>query len=233
MSGDGPDRQDGDDRVEDQGVTSPQNSGSQDAVRGQDKTPPQQREPSGNPAPRRGQPVQSEQHHQPTASSLTDRLQQPEPMHYIKLTVAIFAVAGFGYGLTAFLFTAFSDTGATGQSLVGGFTVLFGLLLGPVVAIISGTHIGFNLEEDDTTASAASVVGAGVGFLLMAIILILFAAMMSSGGGGDGGGGTNLGPAIGAMIGVGVTGGAATFAIRKVESRRISKTGDGQTGPAP
>jgi hypothetical protein len=151
------------------------------------------------------------------------------------LTVAVFAVAGVGYGLTAFLITALSNVGGMAQSILGGFTAIFGLLLGPVVAIISGTQIGFNLEEDDVTASAASVIGSAVGFLIMAFILIVFAGLMTSGsggaGGGGGGGGGSFGPAIGATVGVAITGGAATYAIRKVEGVRATPAGGQRMGP--
>lgn len=156
-------------------------------------------------------------------------------MYYIKLTITVFAVAGIGYGLTAFLITSFSNVGGTAQTIVGGFAVLFGLLLGPVVAIISGSHIGFNLKGDDATASTASIVGSAVGFLIMAVILILFASLMTSGGGGIGGteasgSGSNFGPAIGATIGVAITGGATTFAIRKVQRMRTPTHSGAQMG---
>lgn len=148
--------------------------------------------------------------------SLVEELQRPGPMQYIKFTVAVFAAVGVGYGLTFWLFTELGNFGATGGSILVSLGAFFGFLLGPVVAVGTGTYTALDSDGQDmgdtTIVAAAAAVGAAAGYVVLVFVLIVFAGLASSGGGGGGGGGTDLPGGAGGTLGL-LVGIAATAAL--------------------
>jgi len=150
----------------------------------------------------------------------------------VKLGLGTFALVGFGVAVTMFLFIAlmpalgsgFGGTsmlgllggggGLSGALFVGLFIVIF---TGPVVATGLGGFLGHAAgagESGPLAGGAASAIGAGVTIVLLVVLAILFAP--GGGSGGSGGTGMNglgalLGPLVGALIGIALTGAGAGF----------------------
>lgn len=158
--------------------------------------------------------------------SLVEELQRPGPMGYVKFAVAVFAAVGVGYGLTFWLFTELGDFGTTGGTMLVSLGAFFGFLLGPVVAVGTGTYTALDNEgedgEDTTVAAAAAGVGAAAGYVLLVVVLIIFAGLASSGGGGGGSGGTDLpggaGGTFGLLVGIAVTAALSVYLTVRVRA---------------
>jgi hypothetical protein len=158
--------------------------------------------------------------------SLVDELQRPGPMQYIKFSVAVFAAVGVGYGLTFWLFTELGDFGSSGGTILVSLGAFFGFLLGPVVAVGTGTYTALDNEgdggEDTTLTAAAAGVGAAAGYVVLVLVLIVFASLASSGSGGSGGGGTDLpggvGGTFGLLVGIATTAALSVYLTVRVRA---------------
>lgn len=144
-------------------------------------------------------------------------------MGYMKFAVAVFAAVGVGYGLTFWLFTELGDFGTQGGTILVSLGGFFGFMLGPIVAVGTGTYTALdNGGEDggDTTLTAAAAgVGAAAGYVVLVLVLIIFAGLASSGAGG-GSGGTDLpggaGGTLGLLVGIGVTAALSVYLTDRV-----------------
>ncbi len=154
------------------------------------------------------------------APSLTDELQKPESMYWIKFNVALFAVFGVGYSLAFFLFEALLPGGPSGQVGSGLLAVLAffgGMFVAPVLAAVTGLRIGSQFREEQNLTLVNSFVGSAAGFLVMFFVLFVF--VWSQAGGSGAGLGDLLAPVIGFAIGVGLTGLLTTYVVRWVDGR--------------
>ena len=128
------------------------------------------------------------------------------------ITIAIFAVAGLGLGLTGYIGMGFAEdslgTGGGGEdpfadafiAIVFLQSILVTLFAGPLVAVISGVISGHVLQD---RIGSIFVGGAGsfVGFFIMIVLAVIIMSMGFSGGGGSTtGGGGPLGETLRPMI---------------------------------
>lgn len=127
------------------------------------------------------------------------------------LTIAIFAVAGLGLGLTGYIGMGFAEdslgTGGGGEdpfadafiAIVFLQSILVTLFAGPLVAVISGVISGHVLQDRIGSIFVGGV-GSFVGFFIMIVLAVIIMSMGFSGGGSTTGGEGPLGETLRPMI---------------------------------
>lgn len=112
--------------------------------------------------------------------SVMDSLSGPAVQNYLKDTIGLFGVIGFGFGLAGFLIITLTSGGNLGiayePSSVGFTLLLVTLFIGPVIAGFSGRQIATGLREDARTVYLTSAIGNFVGYFVMALVTILLMA---------------------------------------------------------
>jgi hypothetical protein len=124
--------------------------------------------------------VQGAQQYQ-QGPGLVDKLQQPQVKGEIVKGVGLFAAAGIGMLLLAFLPSAIVDEGLV--FTIGAALVTIGV--GPVIAVIVGRDFG-DLQVERNTALAASYITGAAGYFVFAILALIGVQISDVGGSSSG-----------------------------------------------
>lgn len=174
-----------------------------------------------------------------------------------KRTLALFALIGTGFGLTAVFTLLYFGGGSTGTGFFSGiivFVILFiAILSGPLIAATVGTRQEGRMDAPRDTILTTSFLSNATGYVLMVLLVVLFIAlgfgMMASGGdgstvggeptpttGGDTDGGSapfDIGsliiPILGFAIPTGLTGSGGAYIARRYDTTPISTVTGGHT----
>jgi len=195
--------------------------------RSQPGQPPQDG-PGGQP-PAGGQPVRR-------GPSMGDQIQAAfgdyAVKNQIKAVVGVWALIGFGIGLTPILLGMLGPAGMIGSVIGAGLA----LATGPVIGGLVGLSLSNKLPADAGPAAVVSAVANYVGFVLMVIVLGILLTIQSSGSGTGAGGGMQLGQLIGPLvltgIPVAIAAGGATALGHRVSYPATREEAEAQEPPA-
>ena len=165
------------------------------------------------------QPHQSQAPHAQTRQpaerepSLATRLQRPASMAWLKFKLALFLSIGLGYAITFVLANAFTPKALTGGSYIdAAFAFFVGLFLATLIAAIACVKIGSQFDGRTNDALVNAFVGAALGFVVIAFLLFVLVLSQAPGGGVDFV--ELVGPLIGYLVGVGITGAVTVYVTR-------------------
>lgn len=150
-----------------------------------------------------------------SGASLLDSATDHSFAEPVSFGIGLFTVFGLGFAVTVFLAAslASTDTGlGLGNLGFGGVTVALGLslMVSPLLGVILGRFIAEDDMEDEPTRTAmAGGLASGLGFVAMLIVLYILVLILQPENvqAGD----FPLGPLLGFVVGVGLTGAASSF----------------------